>query len=124
MSRKKQRRAQSFRASRRETNQVAQSGPRPDALTVAGALAVLTAFACEIGVLVVTVSAALFAPVVWLTMLGGLLYFGALVVGGIGLLLLAIVVYRKQTRIPRAFEAFAIAVGGAPWLFWLVRKLV
>ena len=124
MSRNKKRTSTPAARERRRRTAPADAGPRPDSLTVACSLAVMTAFACEIGVVLARVGVALASSLEWLGLLGGLLFFAALVVGAIGLMLLLIVVRRKRAPVPRPLIGFAMAVGVAPWLYWLVERLV
>ena len=93
-----------------------------ETITVAWMLSVMTALLCEIGALLAWIYSQ-GRPGSMAAILAGLLFFGAMVIGGMALLMLPIVLKVRRSPPPLAITVAAILIAMAPVLAAILVSL-
>jgi hypothetical protein len=94
-----------------------------DALTVAWMLSVMTTLMCELAWAASRQWVYLHPDQPQMAMFCQLLFFSALVTGGVSLLIIPFVYRLRRLLPPRGITVFAAIVGAAPWVVLLCQML-
>ncbi len=107
----------------RSANELPNETQAADALTIGWMLAVLTTLICQIGALAMRWIAIGNPKLAGLNNFSGTLFFAAMVIGVVSLLLIPVLHKIRIVSPPSTIVVFAVVVAIAPWITLLVQSL-
>jgi hypothetical protein len=100
-----------------EKARTSPSVPRPDGLTVAWMLTLVTTMMCELCAVASRAYVRFVRPeATTISLLSGVSLFAAAVIGTVLLVMTPIILYRKRSNPPRGIVVAAYVLGVLPWL--------
>ncbi|MCC7084321.1 MAG: hypothetical protein IT427_04860 [Pirellulales bacterium] len=109
--------------SRQPADEVPAETQAADALTIGWMLAVMTTLICQVGALAVRWIAVANPGLTRLDNFSGMLFFVAMIVGVLALVLIPVLYRIRIVSPPRAIVVFAVVVSIAPWVTLIVQWL-